>query len=263
MTVQPVGDQLRAWRVKRRMSQMDLALDANISTRHLSFIETGRSRPSADMVERLADRMDVPLRSRNQLLLAAGHAPHHAEHALDGDRLDRARQMIEHLLRGHEPYPALAIDRHWNLVAANGAVALLLEGVAPELLVAPVNVIRLSLHPSGLGARLLNYAGWRAHILHRLDQQFATSGDAAIKALRDDVAAYPQPPNEGLAEEIGDDIVIPLVIDSPVGPLSFLSTTTIFGTPLEVTLSEIAIESFFPADQETAERLGELAAPRG
>jgi transcriptional regulator with XRE-family HTH domain len=249
-----VGDQLRGWRQLRRMSQLDLSLEAEISTRHLSFVESGRSRPSREMVLRLADRLEVPLRARNALLLAAGHAPAYAERTLDDPALAPARCAIELILKGHEPFPALAVDRHWTLVAANDAVPPLLAGVADQLLQPPVNVLRLSLHPQGLAPRIVNLGEWRQHLLERLEEQAIASGDATLAALRDELLAYPAPPGEKARRDFAG-LIVPLVLDVGGEELSFLSTTTVFGTPIEVTLSELAIESFFPANEKTAATL--------
>ena len=250
-----LGDQLRGWRQLRRMSQMDLSLEADISTRHLSFVESGRSRPSREMVLRLAERLDVPLRSRNTLLLAAGYAPAYPERTLDDPALGPAKQAIDAILKGHEPFPALAVDRHWTLVASNGAVSPLLGGVADALLQPPVNVLRLSLHPQGLAPRIINLAEWRSHLLQRLEEQCIASGDPKLAALRDELLAYPGPPAASARKDFAG-LIVPLVLDVGGQELSFLSTTTIFGTPIEVSLSELAIESFFPADEKTAVALG-------
>jgi transcriptional regulator with XRE-family HTH domain len=247
-----LGDHLRAWRQRRRLSQLDLALEAEVSQRHLSTIESGRSRPSRGMVLRLAERLDVPLRERNLLLLAAGYAPVFPERALDDPALGPARRAVDLVLRGHEPYPALAIDRHWTLVAANAAVGPLLRGVAdPALLAGPVNVLRLSLHPRGLAPRIANLAAWRGHLLDRLHRQVAASGDPVLAELMRELAAYPAPERPA-PEPNGAGLVVPLDLDTEAGRLSLLSTTTVFGTPLDVTLSELALESFFPADARTA-----------
>lgn len=257
----PIGEQLREWRTRRRMSQMDLALDSEISTRHLSFIETGRSRPSAAMVQRLADQLEVPHRARNALLLAAGYAPDFQERSLDSPEMEGMRAIVEHVLRGHEPYPALAVDRHWNMIAANGAIALLTQGVAPELLEPPVNVLRIALHPGGLAPQIVNIGEWRAHILHRLDGQVEASGDPELAALRDELAGYgARAANDG--EHAANGIAVPLLLDTPAGRLSFVSTVTVFGTPIDITLSELAIEAFFPADAGSAALLRKLAAPQ-
>jgi len=249
------GPALRNWRTRRRFSQMDLALEAEISTRHLSFLETGRARPSREMVLKLAERLEVPIRERNALLSLAGFAAVHAERSLDAPDMAAARFAIERLLKAHEPFPALAVDRAWTLVMANAAVAPLMAGAAAHLLEPPVNVLRLSLHPEGLAPRIRNLPEWRAHALERLRAQFAASADPAILALLDELWAYPAPSGPAGTSTPGSLIATPLVIDTPDGPLSFLSTTTVFGTPLDVTLSEIAIEAFFPADEETGRRL--------
>jgi transcriptional regulator with XRE-family HTH domain len=259
--IRPIGDQIRGWRQRRRRSQMGLALDAEISTRHLSFIETGRSRPSRDMVLLLADHLDVPLRERNAMLLAGGFAPVYSERSIDDPELSAARRAIDIVLRGHEPYPALAIDRHWNLVAANRAVGPLIGGAAPHLLRPPINVLRLSLHPQGLAPAILNLAEWRAHLTERLMRQVAATADSELQALLDELAAYPIAEGSGSADDFAD-IVVPMRLKSPVGELSLISTTTVFGTPMDVTLSELAIESFFPANDATADLLRALIPAR-
>lgn len=253
-----VGEQLRDWRQRRRLSQLDLAGLADISPRHLSFVETGRSVPSRAMLLRLSDRLDVPLRERNTLFIAAGYAPVYSERRIDDPSLDEARRAIDLVLRGHEPYPALAVDRHWQLQAANRALAPLLAGVAPELLVPPVNVLRLSLHPDGVAPRILNLGQWRAHLLHRLDRQVEATGDVTLQALQAELAAYPAPDLDEAPDP--GSVVVPLRIRTGLGDLSFLSTTTVFGTPVEVTLSELAIESFFPADAATGQILRSAAS---
>ena len=249
------GAALRDWRARRRLSQLDLATEAEISTRHLSFLETGRARPSRDMVLNLAQRLAVPMRERNALLSLAGFAAVHGERTLDAPDMAAARGAIERLLKAHEPYPALAVDRGWTLVMANAAVPPLLEGAAAHLLAGPINVLRLTLHPQGLAPRIRNLSVWRAHVLERLRTQFAASADPAILTLLDELWSYPAPPGPRSQPSPGHAIATPLVLDVPGGTLSFISTTTIFGTPLDVTLSEIAIEAFFPADAETARHL--------
>ena len=259
----PFGLHLRHWRQHRRMSQLDLAGEADISTRHLSYVETGRAAPSREMVLRLAERLGVPLRERNALLVAAGFAPMYRERSLDDPALAAARQAVDLVLKGHEPYPALAVDRHWNLVAHNALVPLLMAGAAPLLLQPPVNVLRLSLHPEGLAPRIANLAQWRAHLLERLLQQVAATGDAVLQALHDELAGYPVA-NGGVAVAAGggesSNVVVPFQLRTPGGMLSFISTTTIFGTPVDVTLQELAVESLFPADAQTAQALTRLAA---
>jgi transcriptional regulator with XRE-family HTH domain len=254
------GDVVREWRKRRRMSQLELALEAEISTRHLSFVETGRSLPSREMILRLADRLEIPLRERNALLLAAGFAPVYPERRLDDPALEAVQSAIRVVLKGHEPYPALAIDRHWTLVAANDAVGALLAGVAPSLLASPINVMRLSLHPEGLAPRIANLAAWRGHAIERLERQLAATRDGALEQLLDEVRRYPAP----LAGPAHDDyagVVIPLQLTTERGVLSFFSTTTVFGTPLDVTVSELAIEAFFPADEATAAALSSTMSP--
>lgn len=251
----PFGSHLRHWRQQRRLSQLDLAEAAAVSTRHLSCVETGRAAPSREMVLRLAERLEVPLRERNAMLVAAGYAPMYRQRAYDDPALATAREAVDRVLKGHEPYPALAIDRHWNLVAANAMVPLLLQGVAPELLRPPVNVLRLSLHPNGLAPRIANLGAWRAHLLERLQQQIAATADVGLAALHRELADYPAP--SGAAEPVDElsGIVVPFQLRTPGGLLSFISTTTIFGTPVDITLQELAVESFFPADAATAAAL--------
>ncbi len=250
-TLTPFGAQLREWRQRRRLSQLDLAGDADVSTRHLSFVETGRAMPSREMVLRLADRLEVPLRERNRLLTAAGFAPMYAERSLDDPALTAAREAVELVLKGHEPYPALAVDRHWSLVSYNRAVLPLLADVAPALILPPINVLRLSLHPQGLAPRIINLAQWRAHLLARVRQQVLVSADPVLAALADELRAYPAPPDAS-HEVVEASVVVPLLLRTPAGTLSFISTTTVFGTPVDVTLSELALETFFPADAATA-----------
>lgn len=258
MDVAPLGEQLREWRARRRMSQMDLALDTEISTRHLSFIETGRSRPSPEIIERLAECLEVPHRARNALLLAAGYAPEYRERPLDSDEMEAMRAIIDHVLAGHEPYPALAVDRHWNMIAANGAIAILTEQVSPQLLEPPVNALRIALHPDGLAPQIVNYEEWRTHICQRLARQVETSADPVLAALLAELSAYDRQANAN-DNDSGtgsvSDIAVPLVLDTVAGRLSFISTTTVFGSPLDITLSELAIEAFFPADRTTGEAL--------
>ena len=258
-TPRPFGEYLRHWRQHRRLSQLDLASHADISTRHLSFVETGRSSPSREMVLRLAERLQVPLRERNALLVAAGYAPMYRERALDDPALAAARQTVDLILTAHEPFPALALDRHWNLVAANSRVPHLMAGADPSLLVQPVNVLRLSLHPQGLAPRIVNLAQWRRHLFERLRQQIQQTGDATLAALLAELQAYPGPGGQQAeleGEHLG--IAMPLKFSSPRGVLNFISTTTVFGSLSDVTLLELALETFFPADEPTATILREL-----
>jgi transcriptional regulator with XRE-family HTH domain len=249
----PVGNLLRVWRQRRRMSQLDLACEADISTKHLSFLETGRARPSREMVLHLAERLAVPLRERNALLHAAGFAPAYSERRLDEPALAAARAAVEAVLHGHMPYPALAIDRHWTLLAANPMVSRLLDGVAPALLAPPVNVLRLSLHPDGLAPRTENLGAWRAHLLDRLRQQIAATADPVLAALLEELSGYPGESVHSNAET--PPIAIPFRLRTPTGTLVLLSTTTVFGSPVDITLAELAVEAFFPADAATAEAL--------
>jgi transcriptional regulator with XRE-family HTH domain len=255
-----VGDLVRDWRQRRRLSQLELAGQADISTRHLSFIENGRSQPSRSMLLRLAERLDMPLRARNEMLHAAGFAALYAERPLDAPEMAVARRMMATVLDAHAPFPALAVDRHWTLVASNAAVAALLGGVSAELLQGAVNVLRLSLHPDGLAPRIVNLAEWRAHLLARLQQQVDRSGDAQLVALHAELAAYPTRAGDIAAHDIGG-IAVPLRlrVDGLAEPLSLISTTTVFGTPVDVTLSELALECFYPADDATRAALQRLA----
>jgi transcriptional regulator with XRE-family HTH domain len=248
-----VGQLLRQWRQRRRLSQLDLACDAGISTRHLSFVETGRALPSREMVLHLAEQLDVPMRERNVLLVAAGYAPIFPERPLADPALAAARAAIDLVLERQKPYPAFALDRHWRIAASNGALPQLYDGVATELLEPPVNAMRLSLHPRGLAPRIANLAEWRAHLLFRLRRQVELTADTALIELLHEIGSYPAPhgkpvPVSGLEHEI----VVPLQIRTAEGLLSFLSMTTVFGTPIDVMLSELALELFFPADEETA-----------
>jgi len=256
------SDMLRAWRLRRRMSQLDLACEAEISTRHLSFLETGRSQPSREMLLRLAERLEIPLRERNALLMAGGFAPLFPERALDDPALQAARTAIDQILTGHEPFPALAIDRHWNLVSANRIIPLLLAGVSPTLLETPINVMRLSLHPHGLAPRIANFPEWRRHLLERLRQQIALSADPVLTDLMKELLAYPVPAQADVAHDAAlppyAAVAVPFQLVTDQGTLSFFSTTTIFGTPVDITLSELAMECFFPANAETSAALHAL-----
>jgi transcriptional regulator with XRE-family HTH domain len=255
------GVHLRAWRERRRLSQMALALDADVSARHLSYVETGRAQPSREMVLRLADRLEVPLRERNALLTAAGYAPVYPQHALDDPQLDAARRAVEWIVAAHAPNPALALDRHWNMVSANRMIPPLLAGVDAALLAPPVNVLRLTLHPLGLAPRIANLGVWRVHMMERLTQQVARTADATLAALRDELASMPAPDHAPSASGPPlDGLVMPLELRTPAGMLRLMSTTTIFGSPMDVTLSELAIESFFPADEATAAALRRMHA---
>ena len=262
-TATAVGDHLRDWRQRRRMSQLDLALEAEISTRHLSFVETGRAQPSRDMLLRLADQLEIPLRARNVILVAAGFAPVFPQRSLDDPALASARRAVNLILTGHEPFPAMAVDRQWNMISANRMVAPLLAGIDADLLVPPLNVIKLSLHPRGLARRTANMHEWRSHILERLRREVELTADPGLADLTTEVRAYPilggQPTRRPSDDFAG--VAIPFQLKTEGGGVrSFLSTTTVFGTPVDVTLSELTLETFFPADAATAEALRAMAA---
>jgi transcriptional regulator with XRE-family HTH domain len=258
LTRPPVGELLRSWRSRRRLSQLELSIRADISTRHLSFVETGRARPTRTMILRLAEHLDVPLRERNTLLVAGGFAPAFAERALDTHGLESVRQAVRHVLAGLEPFPAVAVDRYWNLVDANAGITIFLEGVTDDLVAPPINVLRLSLHPLGLAGRIANLGEWRAHVLHRLRRQCEQTDDPSIIALHAELRAYPggEQTTPG-----GAAAVVPMVFRHLGRELSFISTTTVFGTPLDVTVSELAIESFLPADAATRVALTDSVGP--
>ncbi|QLY27962.1 helix-turn-helix domain-containing protein [Nocardia huaxiensis] len=251
MATHTAGDLLRHWRVARRLSQLELAGRAETSTRHLSFIETGRATPSRQMILHLSDELEIPLRERNRMLLAAGYAPVYSEPALDTPAMESVRNAVRQILTGHEPHPALAVDSGWNMLDANAGIALFLEGVSPTLLTQPVNVLRLSLHPEGLAPRILNLPEWRGHLFERLEHQIDATGAPDLIALLKELRGYP-----GGEESPGlpapDQAVVPLRVRLNGHDLAFISVTTVFGTPMNVTVAELAIEAFFPADPVTA-----------
>jgi transcriptional regulator with XRE-family HTH domain len=260
-TAEPVGALLRGWRRRRHRSQLDVSIAAELSTRHLSCIETGRANPSRDMIRRLCDELDVPLRERNSLYLAAGFAPVHSERAFDD--LGAARTAVEAVLTGHEPNPALAVNVRWEMLAANRAMALFLADVPPELTRPPVNVLRATLHPDGLARRIRNLAQWRAHVLRRIRRQLERTSAAGLAELLAELESYPalsadagEPAPDGSA----GDLVVPLRLATEYGELALLYTTTVFGSPRDVTLDEIAIETFFPADPRTAALMRAITA---
>jgi transcriptional regulator with XRE-family HTH domain len=253
----PVGDLLREWRRHRRLSQLELATHAEVSTRHLSFVESGRAQPSRDMILHLAQYLDIPLRERNALLVAAGFAPAYAERPLEDSSMEAARSLIDQLLQGFEPYPALTIDRHWQLVSSNQATLRLLDGLAPEWLQPPINVLRLSLHPDGLAPRIRNLAQWRAHLLHRLTQQIEATHDPQLIELQREVQRFPAPADMTACAS-ASAIAVPMQLEVRGRVLSMISTTTVFGSPVDITLSELALEAFVPADAQTAQALREM-----
>ena len=251
-----VGELLRDWRARRRLSQLDLAGEADVSARHLSFVESGRAAPSRDLLLRLAEPLALPLRERNRLLLAGGYAPLHGERPIEAPDMAEAMVAIEAVLQSHAPFPALVVDRHWNLVRANDAARKLLAGVDPALVAPPTNVLRLSLHPDGLAPRIVNLGEWRHHLLNRLRIDADRSADPVLSALLDELRALPavasrHPPGPTAR------IAVPLMIRDPERGvvLSFLSTTTVFGTAVDITLAELTLECFYPADEETRRAL--------
>jgi transcriptional regulator with XRE-family HTH domain len=249
----PFGVLLRRWRERGRMTQADLAYAAESSTRHLSCLETGKAQPSREMIARLAGYLEIPLREQNTLLLAAGFAPAFQERSLAA--LEAAKAAIDAVLNAHKPYPAFAVDRHWNIVASNSALPQLYEGCSPDLMRPPVNAVRLVLHPAGLGSRIVNYAAWRAHTLTVLRQQIDARADPVIQGLFAEVSAYPAPPNSEspVSFDASERLATPLRVSTRFGVMTFLGTVTVFGTPNDVTLSELALEMLFPADDRTAE----------
>jgi transcriptional regulator with XRE-family HTH domain len=249
---QHAGELLREWRQRRRLSQLDLAIAANVSSRHLSFVETGRSRPTSEMILHLAEQLEVPLRERNALLLAGGYAPAYPERALAGPELQAVQAALKRVLASHEPYPAVVVNRRWELVDANAGIALFTRHVEAWLLEPPANVLRLSLHPDGMAPRIANLPQWRAHLLTRLSRQIEATGDPGLAELRKELAGYPG--GQGHRPR-ATDVVVPLRYRADDQELSFLSITALVGTPMDITVEELAIESFYPADAPTAAAL--------
>jgi transcriptional regulator with XRE-family HTH domain len=256
----PVGEMLRDWRHRRRLSQLDLSLRADVSTRHLSCVETGRSRPSRKMLLHLAEQLAVPLRDRNSLLLAAGYAPAFAHRELDAPELRPVRDAIDQLLRAHEPNPALVIDHHWGVIASNRALDVLTDGVASFLLEPPINVLRVTLHPEGLAPRIVNLHTWRTHLLERVAAEALARGDTALAALHDELSGYPGGEPEPPLDAAAAMIAIPLRIRVHEQELSFITARTRFGMPAEVTVADLSIESLYPADRLTARTMKERAS---
>ncbi|SHH75472.1 helix-turn-helix domain-containing protein [Streptomyces sp. 3214.6] len=255
-----IGPLLRAWRERRRLSQLELALRADSSARHISFVETGRSRPSEKMLLRLAEHLDVPVRERNALLLAAGYAPHYPQTPLDDPALDALRAGLDRLIQGYEPYPALVMDARYDVVAANRGITMLLDGVPESLLTAPLNAMRLTLHPQGLAPRIRNLREWRGHLLAQMERQIALYRSAPLRELYEEVAAYPVPegaPAEAPAEPV-PYFALPMRIEHEGRVLSFISSVSTFNTPMDVTVAELAIETFLPADPATVTYLHSL-----
>ncbi|MFJ6616245.1 helix-turn-helix domain-containing protein [Kitasatospora sp. NPDC091335] len=263
-----VGPLLRGWRERRQLSQLQLALRADSSARHLSFVENGRSRPSRELVLRLAEQLDVPVRERNTLLLAAGYAPHYPETPLDDPSMAALRGGLERLLAAHDPYPAVVVDGSFRVLAANRALGLLVDGVAPHLLEPPFNAIRVTLHPDGLAPRIVNLRQWRRHLLERMEQQLELVRAEPLRRLYEEVRGYPEPAGDPADGPDGDPpaadgfpFALPMRIRHEGRVLSFLSTIATFNTPLDVTVSELALEAFLPADAETVRFLQSVVGP--
>ncbi len=257
LTASAFGSLLRDWRQRRRLTQLDLGIQADVSARHLSFLETGRSRPSREMVLLLAEELDVPLRGRNELMTAAGFAPAYTEHSLGDAELSDVQRSLNRILAGHEPYPAVLVDGSWNMLGANRSVALLTDLIDPELLTPPVNVLRVSLHPRGLAPHVLDLPEYAAHLVSRLRRQAERAASTGLRALLDEMVGYCRAAGLDPAAHPRDRIVLPLRLRHPDQELALFSTVAVLGAPLDVTLDEIAIESFFPADDATAGYLRE------
>jgi len=256
-----IGRKLRSWRERRRISQLELALRSEVSARHLSFVETGRARPGRDLILRLAEELEIPLRERNTLLVAAGFAPVFRHRGFEDPSFDSVRTILDLTLETHKPFPAYVINRHWTVVASNAAVPELYEGVAPELVRQPINAIRLMLHPRGVSSRIVNIGAWWVHLLAQLRRQIDLTADPVLEQLLREILSYPRPAAAGDAHEgAAESLAIPLEIDTRIGRLSFLSATTVFGTPVDVTLDEIALEMLYPANAFTEQAVRRAAA---
>ncbi|MEU9603328.1 helix-turn-helix transcriptional regulator [Streptomyces sp. NPDC048057] len=261
-----VGPLLRSWRERRRVSQLELALRADSSARHISFIETGRSRPSEEMILRLAEHLDVPVRERNALLLAGGYAPRYTETSLDDPAMSSLREGMQQLLHGYDPYPAIIVDGLYNVVAANLGMTRLIEGIAPHLLTPPLNGMRITLHPEGLAPRIRNFPEWRQHLLHQMERQLALVRSEELRALYEEVVGYPVPAGDDDGPGAGAPgsapypyFALPLRIEHEGEVLSFVSSISTFNTPMDVTVAELAIETMLPADPATHAHLQSLS----
>ena len=248
-----VGNLIREWRTRRSLSQMALASDSAVSTRYLSFIETGRARPSREMVLHLAEQLEVPLRERNRLLMAAGYAPFFPQRSLDDEQMAPVREALDRFLEAHQPYPAAIVDGHWNLVAANEGIALMTQGVVPELLEPPANVFRIALHPDGMAPRILNFEEWSAHLISRVRRQAALTGDPGMTQLYEELSGYPGVSLEHVVDGSAPFLLHRLKLADD--ELSFFSTVTTFGTATDITLAELSLEAFYPADERTKRAL--------
>jgi transcriptional regulator with XRE-family HTH domain len=248
-----VGGMLRSWRQRRRLSQLDLANEAAVSARHLSFVENGRSKPSRELVLHLAEHLEVPLRERNTLLLAAGYAPSYARTPLEDEAMTPVREALDQVLAGHEPFPAVVVDRHWDLVSANRPLMELMStGIAPHLLEEPVNAMRVTLHPEGLAPRILNFPEYAAHLVDRLRREALSYADERLLALHDELCSYPGVAGSASPADTAGQVFVPMVLRTGEGVLTFFSMLSTFGTARDITLEELAVESFFPADEATA-----------
>ncbi|MBB5107052.1 helix-turn-helix domain-containing protein [Streptomyces spectabilis] len=256
-TASEVGALLRGWREERRVSQLELALRADSSARHISFVETGRSKPSEEFVLKLAEHLDVPVRDRNALLLAAGYAPRFPQTPLDDPSMDALRAGLDQLLQGYEPFPALVVDATYDVVAANRGIAALLDGLPGHLLAPPLNAMRLVLHPEGLAPKIRNLREWRGHLLHQMERQIALQRSGALRALYEEVAAYPvaDPGEDTAADGQVPHFALPLRIEHEGRVLSFISSISTFNTPMDVTVAELAVETLLPADPATVKYL--------
>lgn len=256
VSTEPVGVMVRRWRERRQRSQLDVSIAADLSTRHLSYIETGRSQPSRMMIKRLCDELDIPLRERNDVYLAAGYAPAHPERPLDD--LGAAHAAVEAILAATEPCPAMAVNVRWDLLAANDSATAFLDGVADHLMGSPLNVLRATLHPDGLASRIRNYRQWRTHVLRRVRRQWERTASPGLQDLLAELQSYPVPPSgEVVIETTDQDLIMPMRVATDNGELNLLYTLTVFGAPRDITLDELAIETFYPADEATATMLGE------
>jgi transcriptional regulator with XRE-family HTH domain len=251
------GALLRDWRQRRRRSQLDLALETGVSARHLSFVETGRSQPSPELLLALAEQLQMPLRERNTLLLAAGYAPRYRETKLDDPALTAARDAMERLIILHDPYPGVVIDQCWNVILANAAATALAAGLPPNLAGPPLNVFRACLHPDGLARATANFPQWAAYLLGQLHRLNAVTADPAVGELVREIDRYPT------VTELGDwhqaarqqppgVLLVPWQLELDGARLSLFSTVTTFAAPRDVTLAELAVELFYPADEPTA-----------
>jgi transcriptional regulator with XRE-family HTH domain len=253
---QTAGDLIRFWRNQRRLSQMELALDANISTKHMSFVETGRSQPSRQLLIHLAQHLDLPIAERNRLLLAGGYAPPYLEQPYDGEVMQPLRESLRRLLEAHQPNPALIVDGLWNLIEANEAASLLWEGVDPELLEPPINMLRLGVHPGGLPRISSMTAACNVPLINKLKRKSREDADPALGKLIDEVEGYlPDEPPSGQATQP----VVSLELRTRLGGVRLFTVIATLGAPLEVTAANLAIETFLPMDEESAGRLRELA----